>query len=158
VWKDTIERQEIRNLIDRSSDAINHQDWAALEALTANDVVWERMPPAPWTLDGRAAVHGFLASNSSKLDILHYAVSGSVIDMLDETHAVARSTMSELIRNRETGALRVVGTYSDHFVKSHGVWCFAKRTITPRYEHDTEAPTRICGKTRAYPQRDDVSV
>jgi hypothetical protein len=64
-------------------------------------------------------------------------------------HAVARSTMSELIRIRETGAaLRVVGTYSDQFVKSEGVWCFAKRTITPRYERDTEAPTRIFGEAR----------
>jgi ketosteroid isomerase-like protein len=66
----TIQQQEIRDLIDRSSDAINHQDWAALEAMMTDDVVWERMPPTP----------------------------------------------------------------------------------------DTEAPTRIFGKARAYPQRDDVSV
>jgi ketosteroid isomerase-like protein len=38
---DVIERQEIRDLIDRSSDAINHQDWAALEAMMTEDVVWE---------------------------------------------------------------------------------------------------------------------
>lgn len=102
-----------------------------------DDVVWERMPPTPWTIDGRAAVHAFLSGNSGKIDILHYAISASVIDVTDKTHAVASSTMTELIRIRETGAvLRVVGTYSDRFVKLDGVWYFTRRTITPRYEHD----------------------
>jgi ketosteroid isomerase-like protein len=40
-------QQEIRDLIERSSDAINHQDWAAFEAMMTDDVVWERKPPTP---------------------------------------------------------------------------------------------------------------
>lgn len=43
----TIERQEIRDLIDQSSDAINHRDWATLEAMMTDDVVWETIVPTP---------------------------------------------------------------------------------------------------------------
>jgi hypothetical protein len=87
-----VELQEIRDLIERSSDAINPQDWPAFEAMMTDDVVWERMPPTPWTLEGRATVHSFLSRNSGKIDILCYAISGSAIDVADRTHAVARST------------------------------------------------------------------
>jgi ketosteroid isomerase-like protein len=38
----TVARQQVRDLIDPSSDAINHQDWAALEAMMTENVVWER--------------------------------------------------------------------------------------------------------------------
>jgi hypothetical protein len=108
------------------------------------DVVWERMPPTPWTLDGLSAVHAFLTANTGKLDILHYAVSGTAIDVIDDTHAAARSTMSELIRIRETGAaLRVVGTYTDRFQRVAGVWLFSRRTIVPRFEQDVEPAIRV---------------
>jgi ketosteroid isomerase-like protein len=138
------ERQEIHDLIERSSDVINHQEWSSLMAMMTEDVVWERLPPTPWVLHGRAAVHGFLTGNDDKIDILHYAVSASSIDLMDEANAVARSTMSELIRIRATGVtLRVVGTYADRFVKLNGLWFFQRRTITPRYEHETDTPTRI---------------
>ncbi|HEY4129774.1 MAG TPA: nuclear transport factor 2 family protein [Gemmatimonadaceae bacterium] len=139
-----VELQEIRDLIERSSDAVNHQDWPAFEAMMTEDVVWERMPPTPWTLEGRVTVHSFLSGNSGKIDILYYAISGSAIDVADRTHAVARSTMSELIRNRETGlSVHVVGTYTDQFIKVGDHWLFARRTIAPRFEHDVESPTRI---------------
>ena len=138
------ELHEIRDLIERSSDAINHQDWSTLEAMMSDDVVWARMPPTPWTLVGRTAVHNFLAGNSGTIDILHYAISASAISVIDGTHAVARSTMSELIRIRATqAAVYVVGTYTDDFIKTASGWLFARRTIVPRFEQDVEAPTRI---------------
>ncbi len=37
----------IRDLFERSSDLINHQEWAALEALFTEDAVWEMLPPTP---------------------------------------------------------------------------------------------------------------
>ena len=141
-------RADIRELVERSSDAINHQDWSALEALMTDDVVWERLAPTPWMLDGLAAVHSFLAGNSGRIDILYYAISASAIDVVDETHAVARSTMSELIRTRETGSIvHVVGTYTDNFVLAGGRWLFARRTIAPRFERDIEGPARIISTT-----------
>jgi ketosteroid isomerase-like protein len=143
-----VEREDIRELIERSSDAINHQDWSALEAMMTDDVVWERLAPTPWTLDGRAAVHGFLSGNSGRIDILYYAISASAIDVIDATHAVARSTMSELIRARETGSIvHVVGTYTDKFVVAGGRWLFARRTIAPRFERDLVGPARIISTT-----------
>lgn len=143
---------QIRDLIERSSDAINHQDWSALEAMMTDDVVWERLPPSPWMLEGRAAVHEFLARNSGLLDILDYAVSASAVDVIDDVSAVARSTMSELIRMRVSGtAVRVVGTYRDRFARSDGRWRFIRRTITPRYEHDLEIPTRIFAASQLQP-------
>lgn len=144
------ERLAIRDLIDRSSDAINHQDWPALAALQAENVVWERLPPMPWTLRGRDAVRGFLTGNSDKLDVLLYSIAATTIEVEDVDHATARSTMSELIRLRETGtALHVVGTYSDVFVRREGNWLFLKRTIQPRYEEDVAPPQRIFSQTDA---------
>jgi ketosteroid isomerase-like protein len=143
-----VERQDIRELVERSGDAINHQDWSALERMMTEDVVWERLAPTPWTLDGLAAVHSFLAGNSGTIDILYYAISASAIDVIDATHAVARSTMSELIRTRGTGSIvHVVGTYTDNFVSIDGQWLFARRTIAPRFERDIEGPARIFPST-----------
>jgi hypothetical protein len=132
-----IARLEIRDLIERSSDAINHQDWPAFSAMMTKDLVWERRAPTPWLLEGHDTVREFLTGNSTKLDILHYVISGCAIEIVDATHASARSTMSELILMRQTAVtLRVVGTYEDRFVKEDGAWSFARRTITPRYEQD----------------------
>jgi SnoaL-like protein len=135
------ETENIRDLITRSSHAINCQDWHALMSMMTDDIVWERRPPTPWTLDGRAAVDSFLAKNSGKLDILHYDVSIRAIDVIDATHAISRSTMHELIGIRESGAvIGVVAMYDDRFVKRNGSWFFERRTITPqREEHPASA-------------------
>lgn len=97
-----IDRLAVRDLIERSSDVINHQEWTALVALFTDDAVWERLPPTPWKLEGREAIRTFLAGNVDKLDVLLYAVSATAIDVQDPEHASARSTMSELIRFKKT--------------------------------------------------------
>jgi ketosteroid isomerase-like protein len=138
------ERSEIRDLIERSSDAINHEEWASFESMMTEDVVWERMPPMPWTLGGLPSVRAFLADNSHKLNILHYEITGTAIQVTDAIHAHARSTMSELIHLRDPGTtIRVVGTYADRFIKTEHGWQFARRTITPRFEHDVSPPIRL---------------
>jgi hypothetical protein len=126
------EYAEVRDLLERSSDAINHQDWARLATMMTDDVVWERRPPLPWTLTGLQAVRAFLAKNLTKLVILHYDISSSAVELVDATHATCRSTMNELIHLHESKTvLRVIGTYDDEFTKSEGTWQFTRRTMVP---------------------------
>lgn len=73
----TLDRLAIRELIDQSSDLINHQQWNALLGLFTDDIVWERLPPTPWKLAGHDAVLGFLTKNESTLDVLLYTVAAS---------------------------------------------------------------------------------
>jgi len=57
------DRYAIRELLDRFSDAVNHRDWRAVMALFAKDIVWERLPPTPWKLEGPDAIFAFLTNN-----------------------------------------------------------------------------------------------
>lgn len=140
----TDDRLAIYDLLNRSSDLINHQEWETLCALFSDDIVWEREPPTPWKLDGRDAVFAFLNRNREALDVLLYTVTASAIDVHDRDRASARSTMSELIRFKKTGAaLHVVGTYHDEFAKKNGRWLFSKRKIEPRFEGEVAPPTRV---------------
>ncbi|AKU92086.1 nuclear transport factor 2 family protein [Vulgatibacter incomptus] len=133
--RNLLERLAIRELVEKVSDAINHQEWDTLRAFFSEDVVWERQPPNPWVLDGREAVFGFLEGNMPKLDVRLFHVTATAIELEDETNAVARSTMSELLRFKETGReVHVVGTYHDRFKKEAGRWRIVRRTIEPRFE------------------------
>ena len=143
-----VDRLLIRELIDRSSDRINHQEWTKLMELFTSDITWERLPPTPWQLAGHDAVLGFLSKNAASLDILLYAIVATSIEVRDAEHASARSTMSELIRFETGAALHVVGTYSDEFVKTNGSWLFSRRTIKARYEEEVVGP-RIFSLERA---------
>jgi ketosteroid isomerase-like protein len=148
------EQLEVRDLLERSCDAINHQDWAALAAMMEDDVVWERKPPTPWTLAGRDAVGAFLAGRLSNLTILHHEISGSAIDIADPTRATCRSIITELVRVRDTRAVvRVVGTCNDEFGKSAGGWRLVRRTITPRFEQDVKERVRTSGSRLADPSQ-----
>jgi hypothetical protein len=60
-----LDRAAIHDLVDRWSDAVNHAEWDALEALSTQDLTWERLPPSPFTLQGREAV---LVSARQSLD------------------------------------------------------------------------------------------
>ncbi|QRK11519.1 nuclear transport factor 2 family protein [Archangium violaceum] len=139
-----MEQVAIRELLDRSSDAINHQDWTALMAMFTEDAVWERRPPTAWRIEGREAIRAFLARNSDKVDVVSYTVSATAIHVQGPEHASARSTLVELLRFMDTGrGLRIIGTYTDEFVKKDGRWWFKHRTGHPRYEDEVPGPTRM---------------
>lgn len=138
------DRVAVRELIDRASDAINHAEWENLLQVSTEDVVWERLPPVPWKLEGRRAIREFLAKNGGTMEIISYTVNAASIDVLDPDHATSRSTMSELLRFKETGAvLLVVGTYRDTFTMVGAQWRFSRRTISPRYERALAEATGV---------------
>lgn len=140
----TDEHIAIRALLDEASDAINHHEWAALVSLLAEDVVWERLPPHPWKLEGRDAILSFLAQNEATLDVLFYDVSAPAIRLDDPEHATARSTLSETLRFKKTGAIiRFIGTYHDQFARRDGRWVLTRRTFQARYEEDGAGPVRV---------------
>jgi ketosteroid isomerase-like protein len=125
-----LDRAAIHDLVDRWSDAVNHAEWDALEALSTQDLTWERLPPSPFTLQGREAVLGFLRGNDSTLDVLLFSVAALSIDIQGPERATARSTMSERVRFKDTGAaLHVVASYFDQFTRTRDGWRFSRRTV-----------------------------
>lgn len=134
----------IRDVIDRTSDAINHREWDALDAFFTPDAVWEARPPVRLLLHGRDEIHRFLRTNASAIDVLSISVATSAVDVLAADRARVRSTMHELIRVKATdAALQIVGTYVDELVKRDGRWRIARRTFEPRFEADVPVPGRI---------------
>ncbi len=138
------ERYAVREVLERITDALNHQEWAALDPMFTDDVVWQALPPVGWKLEGRAAVRHFLDKNAKAIDVLLISVAASAIEIEGPDRARVRSTMSELIRVKATGkGLHVVGTYTDRLVKQNGAWKLAYRTFRPRFEDDVALPARI---------------
>jgi len=131
----------IRDLIDRTSDAINHHEWSTVVSLLTPEVIWEKLPPNPFKLQGRDAVQAFLTHGTARVEVLRYSISAPAIEVRGPDRATARSTLSELLFLKDRGTtLHLVGTYSDEFVKQSGQWLFAKRTFRPRYEEDVATP------------------
>lgn len=131
-----LDRMAIRELVARAADAANHQQFELMEAFFPEDATWERLPPSPWVLKGRKEVMGFLEGNRPKLDVRVFAVQATSVELLGSgDEAVARSTMSEILRFKESGQeLHVVGTYHDRFEKRDGRWWITRRTFEPRFE------------------------
>lgn len=134
----------VRAVIERTSDALNHAEWKALDRFLTEDAVWEARPPVGVRMEGRAAIHAFLEKNAKAIDVLLISVTSTAVDIIPPDRARARSTMNELIRVRTTGtALQIVGTYFDELVRSDGGWRIERRTFQPRFEADVPVPSRV---------------
>jgi ketosteroid isomerase-like protein len=141
-----VEHLAIRSLIERFSDATNHHEWGALEALLTEDAVWEVAGPKGWRFEGLAAIKAGLAGNVEKVEMLVQTLSPVVIHVEGPERATARSTLNEVLRFKDSGtAMQIVGTYSDQLVKQDGRWRFARRTFHLRYEDDVAVPERLLG-------------
>jgi uncharacterized protein (TIGR02246 family) len=138
------DRLAIRDLIERFHDAINHHEWSKLDPLFAEDAVWEALPPIDWRFEGRPAIKAGLTANLTKVDMYFQIISATAIDVLGPDRAAARSTLSEMLRFKETGvAMQVVGSYTDQLVKRDGKWLFLRRSFRLRFEDEVPAPDRV---------------
>ncbi|SET39735.1 conserved hypothetical protein [Myxococcus fulvus] len=139
-----VEHLAVRSLIERFADAANHQDWKTTESLFTEDAVWEvkAAPPMGWTFEGRDAIREGMTSNTARVELRVQSVTPIVVHVQGPERATARSTLDEVLRIKQTGKyLRVVGTYSDQFVKQDGQWRFSRRTFEFRYEEELGAPS-----------------
>ncbi|NTX59501.1 nuclear transport factor 2 family protein [Myxococcus sp. CA051A] len=138
-----IDHLALRSLIERFADAANHQDWAATEEMFAKDAVWEVLAPPPlgWTFEGRDAIRKGMAANAERIDLRVQSVTPIVVHVESPERATARSTLDEVLRFKQTGLdRRIVGTYSDQFVKQDGHWKFSRRTFRLRYDEEVFMP------------------
>ncbi|NBD12360.1 nuclear transport factor 2 family protein [Corallococcus silvisoli] len=123
----------VREVIERFHDAVNHRDFAVIEALFASEGVWEVAPPFEHRIEGATNIAAGVAESVGKLEFLVQTCSPIVVDLTDATHASARTSMQELGRFKGGGSMRVAGTYFDTLRKDGGVWRFTHRVFRPRY-------------------------
>lgn len=138
-----VDRGEIRELIERAHDAVNHRDFEALGALYTEDGVWEVAPPFNRHFIGPRDISAGIAESVGRLEVLVQSCSSIVIDLQDATHATARTSMAEFGRFRDGKSMNVAGTYFETLRKVDGKWRFAHRVFRVRYADDLPVPGQV---------------
>ncbi|MFT4267129.1 MAG: nuclear transport factor 2 family protein [Xenophilus sp.] len=138
----TEDRLQIRELIERFHDAVNHGEPERLGLLFAPDAIWEVAPPFQHRFEGPENIVAGISETVGKLDFLFQTCSPIVIDLQGNV-ATARTSMQEFGRFKDGGAMRVAGTYFDAFQKKAGVWRFTRRTFRARYADDAPLPGTV---------------
>ena len=136
------DRLAVEDVIYRYSDAVTRADWVQCESTFRPDAIWEsplldmRYESARAFLDVLAETTGF--------DLLIQTAHSPVIELVDDTHAKATTTVRELVLGQafmdnslgETGTVQnfeQIGVYFDDVVKADGEWKFAHRLFVPMY-------------------------
>ncbi|MCW5834092.1 MAG: nuclear transport factor 2 family protein [Labilithrix sp.] len=127
------DRAEIRELIERFHDALNHRNFDAIGALFADDGVWEVAEPFSIRFEGRANLVGGIAESVGRLEFLFQSCAPIVVELDTATTARARTSMQEFGRLEDGSPMRVVGTYFDALRKERGTWRFSHRVFRARY-------------------------
>lgn len=131
-------RVDIRDLIERFHDAVNHRDYGVFAGLFAEDAVWEVAPPFELRYEGKAAITEGVTGSVEKLEFLIQSCSAIAIRIEDGTNASARTSMQEFGRFRDGNSMRVAGTYFDRFRKDEqGRWHFVHRLFRAQYAENT---------------------
>jgi ketosteroid isomerase-like protein len=124
-----LDRDAIRDLIYRHSDAVNRQDFDAMAELYTADAVWES-PLLEMRFEGISTFIEFLRSTSTGLEILYQEASNPVVDLLDADTAQASTSMHEMTRTGQEGFnLEQYGMYFDEFTRTDAGWRFRRRTF-----------------------------
>jgi hypothetical protein len=137
-----LDRLEIRDLVDRYSDAVTRCDWRQCEPLFAPDATWES-PRLGLRFESCAAFMEFLTATST-YDLLIQTPHSSVITLTGDDRAEATTTVHELTRgvglaDTEFGAggaevnVEQYGVYYDRFARIDGEWKFIRRVFEPVY-------------------------
>lgn len=138
-------RLEIRELIDRYNDAINHRNWTNLRALFAADAVWEVAPPIDLKFQTADKIAAGIEWSVGRLEFLVQTSSAVVIELHTPQRASARSTLIELGRPKPGGppGMRAAGTYYDELTREGGTWRFKHRMLRVRYMDEVANPGQV---------------
>ena len=135
------DRNAIEQLIYCYSDAVTRADYAQMATVFAEDAVWES-PILEMHFETAREFIDFQADGSSALDVLIQTASNSVIEVLADDRATARTNIREIIRGTSTNdgpygptgtAINVdqYGVYFDEISKFAELWKFTRRTFVP---------------------------
>ena len=134
------DRFEIRELIDRWSDAVNEHDWEALGSCFVEDGIWDVGQPLAFKLEGRDLIKQVVAAEVEKQEYVIQTGHAVVIKLNGDT-ATARATMQEFMRGKDGSGMQMWGTYYDDLVRTPEGWKFKLR----RFRYAIFEPTPMPG-------------
>jgi ketosteroid isomerase-like protein len=119
------DRFEIRELIDRWSDAVNEQNWDHLASCFIEDGVWDVGAPFNFVFKGKEIVEkvpGLIEAQKYVIQTPH-----AVAITLNGDTATSRATMHESTAGHDGTGLQMWGTYYDDLVRTPVGWRFKVR-------------------------------
>jgi hypothetical protein len=136
-----VDRDAIRDLIFRYSDAVTRADYEQMMTVFAPDAVWES-PLLQMRFESARSFIEFQIEGSTGLDVLIQTSHNPVIELLSRDQARATTTIHEMFIGRAGGAsafgdpgteLNVdqYGIYYDEVAKIEGEWKFIHRFFAP---------------------------
>ena len=124
-----LDREAIRDLIHRHTDAVNRRDFEAMAKLYQADAVWES-PTLGLRFEDNASFIDFLVNTSGALEILYQEANNPVVELLDDHTAQASTSIHEMARTGDGGFnLDQYGMYFDDFVQTDDGWRFRRRAF-----------------------------
>lgn len=136
-----IDRLEVIDLIHRYSNGVTRRAWGEVEALFAPEAVWES-PEFGLHFENPRDFVTSLAEAST--EVLIQTPHGPVVELVDEHHATATTTILELVRmaaaltssggsSGDPVNITHYGLYLDDVARVDGAWKFTRRQFRPIY-------------------------
>lgn len=131
--KELIDRQQIRDLIEGYSSAVNFKQWDRMAQLFDEDGVWSvKGAHTDREVRGRAEVKREISSVVEPFDFC-FQVPGAVRIEIDGDTATATSSLQDYIKVGSEPDIILFGFYHDQFVRRDDGWKFARRDYRGRY-------------------------
>lgn len=128
------DRLAIREVPDRYADALNRRDWAAYQAVFADDAIWEAGPPANMKFQGAKNIAESISAGVGMQKLVLQATNGTVITELSGDRAKARTLIYEMVASADgTMDSTSFATTHDDFVKVNGEWKIKHRRVVWTY-------------------------
>jgi len=125
--KELADRLEVRDVIERYSDAVTHRLWADAAATFHEDAVWKAGAPISIELKTRDGIIASLKAGICRMDFLAQ-MTHSVTITVDGDKATARTIVHELGRNSsQKSGVCLIGAYHDTLSRRAGRWAFDRR-------------------------------
>jgi len=144
------DRMTLLGVLDGYTDAINHRDWARLQALFVADASWQTLNHNLFAFRGAAEIANGLRAIIEGTEML-FQTRGATIVHIDGDSARMRSSMQEAGRMRDGTSFFAFGSYSDVMVREGSGWCFVERSWTTLYWEDNT----MNGRSFPVPERID---
>ena len=117
------DRLALRELHDRYADAVFQRDAEAWGATWAEDAVWNLSGS---DVSGRDVIIGAWKQAMSQFAFVAFYCQPGVFSITGD-RAEGRVYTREILEPVAGGIMRIVGVYTDAYVKREGGWLFARR-------------------------------
>jgi ketosteroid isomerase-like protein len=127
----------IQQVVLAHRDAVTRGDWDRFESLYADDAVWEESSPLEGRAEGAPAIRERSETSTSAVDLFLQTAHGTVVTMVDDDHATARTPIRgfAVVRGR---SFENHGIYYDELVRTDGAWRFGHRYLQNLYVEERE--------------------